>query len=388
MYDGKKIAAIIMAGGRGTRMGGPIPKQFIKIGNTTILEKAVQVFLSSEHIDSVVLVLPAGNEEYWYEWVDIRKLELLGGLAVKSGSGERIITCGGGPTRQASVYQGLMALPPDIDYVLIHDGSRPYVTQDIVIANMKEVLKTGACTTAVPVKDTIRGEKTLDRETLFFVQTPQSFEKNLIIEAHKKAIAEGFVGTDDGVLVERLGKEVTIVEGSYENIKITTRDDLPPSVGEYRTGIGFDVHAFTPDRKLILGGVEVPYHQGLLGHSDADVLTHAVMDALLGAAGLGDIGQIFPDRDPAYKGISSLKLLAEVKNMIKTKGYSIVNIDVTLILQEPKIAPYRFTMVQALSRCLDLPQSRINIKATTSEKMGYTGRGEGVSCQAVAVLYG
>lgn len=206
----------------------------------------------------------------------------------------------------------------------------------------------------------------------------------MLKEAYEKAFADGFYGTDDAGLVERLGHPVELVMGKYDNIKVTTREDMPM---ENRIGTGYDVHRLTEGRKLILGGEEIPFERGLLGHSDADVLIHAVMDAMLGAAAMGDIGQHFPDTDEAYKGASSMVLLASVKEKIQEAGYKVGNLDVTVIAQRPKIRPYIDSMKRNIADVLKLEEERINIKGTTTEKLGFEGREEGIAAQAVCLLY-
>ena len=226
--------------------------------------------------------------------------------------------------------------------------------------------------------------ESVDRSEYYSVQTPQGFRKSLLIKAYEQAYDDSFFGTDDASIVEHAGGRITIVDGEYQNIKITTKEDLPM---ENRIGTGFDVHRLVPDRKLILGGVEIPFERGLEGHSDADVLIHAVMDALLGAAGLGDIGVHFPDTDPAYEGAQSLLLLERVRAMLEDAYYQIGNIDVTLIAQRPKIRPYIDDMREAMAHALQIDMSRINIKGTTTEKLGFTGREEGIACEAAASIY-
>lgn len=215
------------------------------------------------------------------------------------------------------------------------------------------------------------------------MQTPQGFDTAAIKAAYEAAYAEGFYGTDDAGIAERAGLEIRIVPGSYDNIKITTREDLSM---ETRVGTGYDVHRLEEGRKLILGGVDIPFERGLLGHSDADVLVHAIMDALLGAAALGDIGKLFPDTDDRYKGISSIELLKNVREAIENAGYSICNIDATLIAQKPRIAPYIEDMRTNIAAALSIEKDRVSVKATTTEKLGFTGRQEGMEAQAVCIL--
>lgn len=375
MYKGKKIGVIIAAAGSGKRMRcgeQDLPKQFMKIGGVPLIKKTVEIFEKNRYVDDICVVIN-GLYRSLYE-------ELLNGFEK--------VRCmpSGGSERQESVGAGLRELMnvSDFEYVMIHDGARPYVTDEIIESSLDAVLKCNACTAAVPVKDTIRnGGITLERNNLYIVQTPQTFERNLISEAYSRAWSDGYIGTDDGSLVERLGRPVVLVSGSYANIKITTREDLPM---ETRIGTGYDVHRLTEGRKLILGGVDIPYEKGLLGHSDADVLVHAIADALLGAAALGDIGQHFPDSDPKYKGISSILLLEHVAKLVRENGFEIGNVDATVIAQMPKLAPYRVRMAENIAKALALMPERVSIKATTTEGLGFTGRGEGIAAQAVVLL--
>lgn len=379
MYQGRKVFAIIGAGGRGTRMGADLPKQFLKLGQKTILEKSCEAFGKVEAVDQILVVT---NEEYIKETEEI--------LRGVEGASKITAIVPGGKERQDSIYEGLKALdgPENDSIVLIHDGARPFASQDIIQRVMAAAFESQCAVCAVRSKDTVRqvdekGSHNLKRETLYNVQTPQGFTYELIREAYEKAFEEGFYGTDDGGLVERLGRDVKVVEGSYENIKITTKEDMPMTT---RVGTGFDVHQLVEGRKLILGGVDIPYEKGLLGHSDADVLIHAFMDALLGAAALGDIGKHFPDTDDRYKGISSVELLKHVTKLLDEQGYKLVNGDITLIAQKPKIAGYIPKMRENIASAMGVDISMINIKGTTTEKLGFAGRGEGIACEAVCML--
>ena len=373
----RNVNVIIGAAGSGKRMGAPLPKQFLKQNGKTILEQTVEKFAGCSFVERIVIVT---GEEYLD---DCRRL--CQGLA----SEDVIHVIAGGKERQDSVYNAMRYLEKQgmqaEDIVLVHDGVRPYVSEAVIKAVAEEAGETGAAITAVPPKDTIRHveEGTLDRSRLCCVQTPQGFRFGLLKEAFEKAMAEGFYGTDDASLVERLGHAVAIVPGEYTNIKITTPEDLTM---EMRIGTGYDVHKLVEERDLILGGVKIPYEKGLLGHSDADVLTHALMDALLGAAALGDIGKLFPDNDDSFKGISSIELLRRVKSALDDKGYSLGNADVTVICQRPKLAGYIDEMRDNIAEALDVDVDRISIKATTTEKLGFTGRGEGIAAEAVCIL--
>ncbi len=266
----------------------------------------------------------------------------------------------------------------------------------------------GAAIPGIPLRETVKraedgwlGE-TLDRDTLFAVRTPQGFDTSILKRAHRSARAEGFMGTDDGALLERIGGLSRLIPCEQDNIKITTAEDLPiaeaianrldakpapaAELPPWRIGTGFDAHTLVPERKLILGGVEIPYALGLLGHSDADVLLHAVMDALLGACALGDIGRHFSDKDPKYAGISSLLLLEYTREIMEKAGFVPGNVDVTLIGQRPKIAPYAAEMRTNIAQALRIDESLVNVKATTTEKMGFCGRGEGLAAEACATV--
>ena len=380
MYKNSKVAVIIAAAGRGRRVGGPVPKQYLMIGGEPVILKTLRVFSELEEIDHIFIVT---NEDYIDKCREI----------VESGGVKKVeaIVCGGSE-RQESVYNALQEVNrkrPGVEYVLIHDGARPYVNEETVLGVIKAAAENGAAAACVAMKDSVRktfGDKSIsvDRNDYFAVQTPQGFKKSYLIEAYDKALKEGYRGTDDASLVERAGYEVKVVDGDYQNIKITTREDLPV---ESRVGTGFDVHRFETGRNLILGGVKIPYENGLAGHSDADVLLHALMDALLGAAALGDIGVHFPDTDDRYKGISSLILLSKVRELLNENFYSIGNVDITVIAQKPKISPYTEEMKSNISSVLKIEKNRINIKGTTTEKLGFTGRGEGIAAEAVCSIY-
>lgn len=375
MYKGRKVTAVVTAAGSGRRMGTPLPKQFLKIGGKTVLEKAVEPFEASDHVDEIIVV---GSSEF---------LELCTGLCRQFSKFSRAVA--GGKERQDSVRNALNLV--EDGYVLIHDGARPYVDMETIMRVLEAAAGTGAAVAAVPVKDTVRQTRggdntdsiTLPRDRLYSVQTPQGFDVALIREAYAAAEGEGFLGTDDGGLAERAGHPVTIVEGSYRNIKITTQEDLPM---ETRIGTGFDVHRLTEGRKLILCGTEIPFEKGLLGHSDADVAVHALMDAMLGAAAMGDIGRHFPDTDDAYKGISSMILLQKVRELIEQEGFRLGNADITIMAQRPKLSPYIEKMRTNIAAVLGMDVGSINVKATTTEKLGFVGRQEGIAAEAVCTI--
>jgi len=378
MYKKKKITAIIAAAGLGSRMNANSPKQYLEIDGKPMLIKAAEAFDKNDYVDDMIVVT---NSEYQTQCEDLFK---------QSGIKVTIVT--GGRERQDSVNEALKRLPDGTDYVLVHDAARPFITDELICETIHAVTEKRAVVCSVPVKDSIRmkteKEKTIatDRSLLYAVQTPQAFEKQLITDAYTKAYADGFYGTDDASVAERAGYTVYMINGSYENIKITTKGDMPVNNNEIRIGTGFDVHAFQTGRKLFLGGVEIPFEKGLLGHSDADVLIHAVIDALLGAASLGDIGRLFPDDEQKYKDISSLLLLEETNKTVMSQGYEIGNIDVTVIAEKPKISAYISEMIKTIAKTLDINENKINIKGTTTEKLGFTGREEGIAAQAVCTL--
>lgn len=409
MKNRKKTAVIIAAAGSGKRMGGGIPKLYRKLGGVPVLVRTLLQFEAHPLVDEICVVT---RED------DVRscRCEFVEPYGISKVSA----VVAGGAERQDSVGRALAALSDEVDYVLVQDGARPFVTERVITEVIEALSQYPGAIAAVPSKDTIkRGEngvavETPDRSTLFAVQTPQGFRRPVLERAYREAAEDEFYGTDDSVLVERIGETVYLVKGDYHNIKITTTEDLimgeaileeerlrdgegpgrrpagpVRSIPDFRTGSGFDVHAFAAGRKLILGGVEIPHERGLQGHSDADVLTHAVMDALLGACGLGDIGRHFPDNDPQYKGISSLTLLSQVWKLVKEQGFGLGNLDATVIAQKPKLAPYLEEMIGILAEVLELPpeeRGRINLKATTTERLGFTGREEGIAAQAVVLL--
>lgn len=382
MYNNHKVAVIIAAAGQGKRLGAPVPKQYLKIGGKYVLAKSIKAFEEVPEVDYIFIVT---NEDY----IDLCKV-----IVAESGFTKVEGIVAGGKERQNSVYNALQYMnsrKPGVYTVLIHDGARPFIGSDVIRNVINEADENEAAVACVAMKNSVRRMKdsgsaseSVDRADYYSVQTPQGFRKSILIEAYDKAFREGYRATDDASIVERCGHEIKMVDGDYGNIKITTKEDLPM---ENRIGIGYDVHRLVEGRKLILGGVEIPHHEGLLGHSDADVLTHAVMDALLGAAALGDIGRHFPDTDDAYKGISSITLLQKVGKLLEENFYHVGNVDVTLIAQRPKISPFIDEMRANIAAALNLDMSRINIKGTTTEKLGFTGREEGIACEAVAGIY-
>lgn len=385
-------AAVIVAAGRGTRMGLERNKVLAPLCGEPVIARTVRAFERTGWFDGGIVVVTGA--------CDLCEMKR---ILADAGLHAQVVL--GGADRQESVCRGLAATNPEAKYVAIHDGARPLVTAEVIARTLESAKKYGSGVAAVPLKDTVKrvneGGVVVDtppRDALRAVQTPQTFEAELIRRAHA-AYALGERATDDAALAERMGVKVRLTEGDVENIKLTTPEDMllarqvilrregqkeeKPMV---RIGHGYDVHRLTEDRKLILCGVEIPYTLGLLGHSDADVALHALMDALLGAAALGDIGKLFPDSADEFAGISSLELLRRVKLHLAAAGYDVVNIDATILAQAPKLAPYREQMRANIARELQIDVSRVSVKATTEEHLGFTGSGEGMAAHAIALL--
>ena len=380
--------AIIPAAGFGTRMELDHPKQFHQLGDAPILIHTVRAFLQNSHIDHIVVVIPSNRIEQTREIVT-RYI----------GQHDRITLVPGGKRRQDSVQEGLKALSQETDIVLVHDGARPFVSQATINRCYETAVTEGAAIAAVPVKDTLKkGDTTskvidtVERENLWHAQTPQAARRELLVEAFRK-LGEKNV-TDESSLLELAGIPVTLVAGSETNIKITRQEDLHlaerimqnSANRAPRIGHGFDAHRLVENRKLVLGGITIPYSLGLAGHSDADVLTHALCDAILGALGEGDIGHHFPDSDAQFNTIFSITLLERVIGLAATHSYSLANCDITIVCQTPRLAPFFGQMKNLLAKTCRVEIGSINIKATTTEKMGFTGREEGISCHAVVLL--
>ena len=369
------VTAIIVAAGASRRMGFDKLSYRLPDGRT-VLETSCALFAAHPAVDELVLV--AGGNRPQCE-------------AIAAACPKPCTVVQGGATRADSVRSGLAAAKGQL--VAIHDAARPFASAEIITAALQAAAESGAAAPAVPVKDTIKVADqdgkvvaTPDRATLYAVQTPQCFDRALYLQALETVSGEkASLVTDDCSLFELAGLPVTLTAGDYANLKITTKEDLQKEK-TMRIGHGYDVHRLVEDRKLILGGVEVPYEKGLLGHSDADVLLHAVMDAVLGAAALGDIGQHFPDTDPAYKGADSLALTREVAKIIAAHGYKVGNIDATILCQRPKLAPHIPAMRQNIADAFGLPLDAVSVKATTEEHLGFTGEGLGIAAHAVALI--
>lgn len=376
--------AIILAGGSGSRMGADRNKVLLSLQNEPVITRSVKAF--SSLVDGVVLVS--------------RKDDIPAMQAAMDAANLSATIVAGGESRQASVWNGLLALPESCTHVLIHDGARCMVDEGTIRRCMASVEAHGTGVAAIHAIDTIKQVdadelvlSTPDRSTLRAVQTPQGFAVDLIRQAHLAAQADAFLGTDDASLVERLGVPVRLTLGDRRNIKLTTPEDmkmaesfLPDDFPALRVGQGYDVHRLVEGRDLILCGVNVPHALGLLGHSDADVALHALMDAMLGAMAMGDIGKHFPDTDERYRGISSMKLLEHVVELLEAHHARVTNCDVTIIAQKPKLLPFIPQMRDNIASALHLPVDRVNVKATTTERLSFEGREEGISAQAVCMI--
>lgn len=378
--------AIIPAAGQGRRMGGETPKQYLPLEGRPLIWHTLACLERSPLIQALVLVVrPEDRQLAGQVAGDFPKVRCL---------------VPGGEERCDSVRAGLGATTEGDDIILVHDAVRPFVSQALIERVVSAAREWGAVIPALPVRETIKvvGEgrvvETPLRSRLWAAQTPQGFKRSLLVEAFEK---QAVGATDEAMLVEQLGHPVRVVEGEMGNLKITTPEDLAwagwwmraggqMQTRNVRVGQGFDVHRLEAGRALVLGGVTIPFERGLAGHSDADVLIHAVMDALLGAAGLGDIGHLFPDTDSRYQGISSLLLLEEVRVRLQERAAHILNIDATLLAQRPRIAPHVPEMIARMAGALHLEPGRLSIKATTTEGLGFVGREEGIAAQALALV--
>ena len=385
--------AILAAGGTGSRMAADQPKQLLPLVGLPILARSCRLLGDLPEVAEIVVVTPAAHRAACEAACqDFLPAPLLAHLRFAQG----------GKTRQDSVRAGLRALSPDLSLVLVHDAARPLADAALLRRCLEKAAQTGAAIAAVPATDTIKEVDeqgrilaSPDRSRLWQAQTPQIVRRELLEQAFALAEQEGFQTTDEASLLEHAGIPVFVAEGDPKNLKITRPSDLriarallenEKQDSAMKIGHGFDAHRLVAGRKLILGGVEIAHPLGLLGHSDADVLCHALMDAILGALGLGDIGRHFPDRDPAYQDANSLHLLEQVWRMAAERGFALGNADLTVICQQPKLAPYLPAMQDHLARACMAPAERVNVKATTTEGMGFTGRKEGIAAHALVLL--
>src|SRR5262249_23694270 len=372
--------ALIVAAGRGARFGGPLPKQYLKLGGATVLRHAVAAFATHPRVTGVLVVIRSEDRALFERTV--------AGLAV-------LPPLPGGAERQDSVRLGLEALAEHKpDRVLIHDGARPFPDASLIDRVINGLDTAPAAIPALPLGDTIkrvengRVVETIDRSRLWRAQTPQGFHFNGILAAHQRMA--GRVLTGDAAVAEAAGLAPLIVAGSEENLKVTTAEDLAAAgrllaarQGDIRVGQGFDVHPFGPGDGVMVCGIEIAHSAGVVGHSDADVGLHALTDAVLGAIGAGDIGMHFPPSDPQWRGASSARFLSHAVGLVRARGGSVAALDVTIICERPRIGPHRAAMVERVAAITGISRDRVSVKATTTEKLGFTGRGEGIAAQAV-----
>lgn len=368
-------------------MGGAVPKQFLALGGRTILDRTLSAFVGSVRVDGIVLALPPSTpEETKASYRSVTKV-----LAVVDG----------GPERPDSVRNALAAVPPDAEIILVHDAVRPFVSGGLIARCSDLAREHGAVVPVVTVRDTVKewdqAGKTLvtrDRSGLMRAQTPQAFRAAILREAYGKAGAGKIPATDDAALVEAAGHPVVPVPGDEANIKITIPEELRMAFGllreepDFRIGMGGDAHRLVAGRDLWLGGVRLEHDRGLLGHSDGDVLLHAVADAIYGALGDRDIGQHFPPGIEETRDISSRTILAHARSRMIELGFGLVGLDAVVVCEEPKIAPVAAVLRSSIAGILGIPEERVSLKGKTTEGMGFEGRGEGISAWAVALLRG
>ena len=378
------VTAIIAAGGVGRRLGGGVPKQLLEIGGRSILRRTIEAFLAHPRVSEIIVALPVSMAESPPEWL------------------RQVRVVRGGDTRQASVANAFDEVVPETEVVLVHDAARPFVTAGIISRAIDGAVEHGAAIPAVGVSDTVkrvaeRGGvivETLPREEIYLAQTPQAFRRAVLQDAIALG-RSGAAATDEASLAEQAGHRVHIVNGDAANLKITTtadlesaraREALDNAAPAARIGVGYDLHMLVEGRTLVLAGVTVPAARGAQGHSDADVVCHAVTDAILGAARAGDIGQHFPDTDPQWKGASSIGLLEKAVALVRRKRWTIENVDVVVVLEQPKLGPFRAAMEERLASALTVPADAVSIKAKTNEGQDAVGRGEAIAAHAVALL--
>jgi 2-C-methyl-D-erythritol 4-phosphate cytidylyltransferase/2-C-methyl-D-erythritol 2,4-cyclodiphosphate synthase len=382
------VAAVVVAAGRGQRAGGDVPKQYRKIAGAPAIRPTLSAFSSHPRIDLIQTVIHPDDEDLY--------------RAASGGLKNLLKPVAGGASRQSSVHAGLQALQtraPEI--VLIHDAARPFLSGALISRAIEAARTYGAAAPGVAVADTVKKidqgamvTETLDRSQLRMVQTPQAFAFALIVDAHRRAAAAGREDfTDDAALAEWAGHRVRMFEGEAGNVKLTTNDDFAraellsaAALADVRIGNGYDVHAFVDGDHVMLGGVRIPSQRGVIGHSDADVALHALVDAILGALAEGDIGQHFPPSDPQWRGASSDRFLAFACERVRARGGVIGNLDVTIVCEAPRVSPHRDAMRARIAEIAEISPDRVAVKATTSEKLGFTGRSEGIVAMATATV--
>ena len=383
------VTAIIAAGGRGVRHGGARPKQFLSLGGRPILQRSVEAFLSCDRIADIVVALPPAEGASVPDYLRTRTKPL------------EIVE--GGDRRQDSVANAFARVSGAADVVVIHDAARPLVSSDLIGRTVDAAAQYGAAIAALPSTDTVKRSnadrfivETIPRNEIFLAQTPQAFRVGVLRDALALAGSSGDA-TDEAMLAERAGHRVRLVDGDPRNLKITTADDLATAerlvsgvggVATLRIGNGYDLHRLVAGRPLVLGGVTIPFERGLDGHSDADVICHAVTDAILGAAAAGDIGRHFPDTDGAWKDADSLMLLSRAATVVANAGFTIGNVDVVVIAQRPRLVPYIDHMRENLARAMNIRVGHVSIKGKTNEGVDSMGAGDSIAAHAVALLNG
>ena len=377
------VTAIIAAAGEGRRLGATVPKQLLDLGGRSMLERSVTAFTSHPRVDDVIVVLPPGL------------------TMTERSIPDAVRVVAGGARRQESVANAFACVSPRSDVVLVHDAARPFVSSDLISRAIDAAATHGAAIAAMPARDTVKQVErladdvvisaTIPRETIYLAQTPQAFRRDVLGAA--VAIGQGGVeATDEAMLAERAGHRVHVIEGEAANVKITTASDLEAArravapVTSGRIGTGYDLHRLVEGRPLLLGGVSVPSDKGPTGHSDADVVCHAVIDAILGAACAGNVGQHYPDTDPRWKGASSIQMLRESRQLIHARGFTVDNVDVTVVLERPKIAPFIDRIRAELAAALEIAVDQVSVKGKTNEGVDAVGRGEAIAAHAVALL--
>ena len=381
------VTAIIAAGGRGARMGGDRAKQLLSLGGATILQRSVAAFDRCGRVDEIVLVVPP-------------ELAADTSLAfTPDGTLLRIVP--GGTRRQDSVARGFDAASPSSEILVVHDAARPLCPTELIVRTIEAASRHGAAIAALPAQDTVKQRaagddrfvgRTLARQCIVLAQTPQAFRRDVLAEAVRLG-RRGVEATDEAVLAERAGYRIVLVEGDPRNIKITTERDLSiarrllgDTIVTERVGFGYDLHRLVEGRPLVLGGIRIPHDRGLAGHSDADAVCHAVADAILGAAASGNVGQHFPDTDPRWEGASSIELLRAVVELVRSRGFVVINLDVVVVAERPKIGPHAERMRMAVASAVGLEPDAVSIKGKTNEGMDATGRGEAIATHAVAMV--
>jgi 2-C-methyl-D-erythritol 4-phosphate cytidylyltransferase / 2-C-methyl-D-erythritol 2,4-cyclodiphosphate synthase len=384
----RRVTAIIAAGGQGHRVGGGRPKQLMAIDGRPILERSIAAFAGHPDVSEVVVALPADLAADPPAYVRDQP--------------DRVRIVAGGPRRQDSVRLAFEASSPDSQVIVVHDAARPFVSPALITRTIVAAAESGAALAAVAARDTVKqGERrgsgdvvvaTLPRDAIYLAQTPQAFRREVLRDALR--VGEREDATDEAALAERAGHVVRLVDGEAANMKITTPDDLAlaDAIARrgrgslVRIGVGYDLHRLVEGRPLVLGGVTVPFDKGLLGHSDADPICHAATDAVLGACAAGDIGGHFPDTDPQWRDASSIDLLRRAAAIVHDKGYRVVNLDIVVIAERPKIGPLAGGMCARLAEALGIAADAVSVKGKTNEGIGEIGRGDAIAVHAVALL--